>query len=51
MKTVKASGDKMLSVKKSSSGVTVDQSNVVSADIRASNGIVHVIDKVLLPSQ
>ena len=51
VKTVKASGDKMLSVKKSSSGVTVDQSNVVSADIRASNGIVHVIDKVLLPSQ
>lgn len=50
VKTVKASGDKMLSVKKSSSGVTVDQSNVVSADIKASNGIVHVIDKVLLPA-
>jgi uncharacterized surface protein with fasciclin (FAS1) repeats len=50
VKTVKASGDKMLSVKKSSSGVMVDQSNVVSADIKASNGIVHVIDKVLLPA-
>lgn len=50
VKTVKSSGDKMLSVKKSSSGVTVDQSNVVSADIKASNGIVHVIDKVLLPA-
>ena len=40
----------MLSVKKSSSGVTIDKANVVSADISASNGIIHVIDKVLLPS-
>ncbi len=50
VKTIKAGGDKMLSVKKSSSGVTIDQANVVSADISASNGIIHVIDKVLLPS-
>ena len=41
----------MLSVEKSGSGVTVDQSNVVSADIRASNGIIHVIDKVLIPAK
>ena len=50
VKTIKAGGDKMLSVKKSSSGVTIDKANVVSADISASNGIIHVIDKVLLPS-
>lgn len=50
VKTIKAGGDKMLSVKKSSAGVTIDKANVVSADISASNGVIHVIDKVLLPS-
>lgn len=50
VKTIKATGDNMLSVTKSSSGVTVDQANVVKADIRADNGVIHVIDKVLLPS-
>lgn len=30
-------------------GVTVDGANVVTADIEASNGVIHVIDKVLLP--
>lgn len=32
------------------SGVTVDGSNVTSADVMASNGVIHVIDKVILPS-
>ena len=31
------------------SGVTVDGANVVAADIGASNGVIHVIDKVILP--
>lgn len=42
----------MLAVTKSASGVTVAASNtanVVSADIKADNGIIHVIDAVLLP--
>ncbi|MEM6759470.1 MAG: fasciclin domain-containing protein [Pseudomonadota bacterium] len=30
-------------------GVRVNSSNVVQADILASNGVIHVIDKVLLP--
>ncbi|HIK45467.1 MAG TPA: fasciclin domain-containing protein [Leptolyngbyaceae cyanobacterium M65_K2018_010] len=30
-------------------GVTVNQANVVAADIEASNGVIHVIDSVLLP--
>ncbi|WP_342077925.1 fasciclin domain-containing protein [Yoonia sp. SS1-5] len=30
-------------------GVKVEQSNVTTADIIASNGVIHVIDKVLLP--
>ena len=50
VKTIKAGGDRLLAVTKSSSGVTVDGANVVAADIRADNGIIHVIDKVMLPS-
>ncbi|WP_208350829.1 fasciclin domain-containing protein [Pseudaestuariivita rosea] len=30
-------------------GVTVEQANVVTADIEASNGVIHVIDAVILP--
>lgn len=30
-------------------GVTVNQANVVQADIVASNGVIHVIDAVILP--
>ena len=34
----------------SSSGVTVNKAKVTQADIPASNGIVHVVDKVILPA-
>ncbi|AEV35191.1 Beta-Ig-H3/Fasciclin [Pseudovibrio sp. FO-BEG1] len=50
VKTIKGSGDNTLSVSKNTSGVTVDNANVISADIPADNGIIHVVDKVLLPS-
>ncbi|QGX96964.1 fasciclin domain-containing protein [Roseovarius faecimaris] len=30
-------------------GVTVDGANVVSADVKASNGVIHVIDSVIMP--
>ena len=30
-------------------GVTVDGANVVTADIETSNGVIHVVDAVLLP--
>ena len=33
------------------SGVMVNGATVVSADIAASNGVIHVIDKVILPPQ
>jgi len=33
----------------SSSGVKVDGASVVKADVLASNGVIHVIDKVILP--
>jgi uncharacterized surface protein with fasciclin (FAS1) repeats len=33
-----------------SAGVKVDQANVISTDIIASNGVIHVIDSVILPN-
>jgi uncharacterized surface protein with fasciclin (FAS1) repeats len=33
-----------------SSGVKVDEANVISTDIIASNGVIHVIDAVILPN-
>jgi uncharacterized surface protein with fasciclin (FAS1) repeats len=38
-----------IAVSVSGSGVTVNKAKVVQADIPASNGIVHVVDKVILP--
>ncbi|WP_412067108.1 fasciclin domain-containing protein [Rubrivirga sp. IMCC43871] len=32
-------------------GVRVDDAELISTDIRASNGIIHVIDRVLMPRQ
>ncbi len=51
VKTLKAAGDKTLAVTKSSAGVSVDNAMVVSADIVTDNGVIHVIDKVMLPSK
>lgn len=49
VRTLKQNGDRLLAISKGN-GVTVDQANVVSADIKASNGVIHVIDSVMLPS-
>jgi uncharacterized surface protein with fasciclin (FAS1) repeats len=49
VRTIKSEGDRLLSVTKSKSGVTVDEANVIDADIKADNGVIHVIDKVMLP--
>lgn len=38
-----------LDVTKNASGVSVDEANVIKADIKTSNGVIHVIDKVVLP--
>ena len=32
-------------------GVQIDAANVISADIEASNGVIHVIDAVILPAE
>ena len=46
---VKTVEGKTVKVVGSASGVTVNDAKVVSADVKASNGVIHVIDKVLLP--
>lgn len=51
VRTIRASGDRLLAVTKSRSGVTVDNARVINADIEAENGVIHVIDKVMLPSR
>jgi uncharacterized surface protein with fasciclin (FAS1) repeats len=38
-----------IKVTKSKKGVVIDNSKVVAADVKASNGVIHVIDTVLLP--
>ena len=38
-----------LSIQASSAGVKVGGANVVRADIQCSNGVIHVIDRVLIP--
>jgi uncharacterized surface protein with fasciclin (FAS1) repeats len=40
---------KSVTIDASSDGVLVNQANVVQTDIETSNGVIHVIDEVLLP--
>lgn len=46
---VKSVEGRSLKVAVSTGKVTVGGANVVKADIKASNGVIHVIDKVLMP--
>lgn len=51
--TANNSGPASASVKvlvQKSSGVTVDGSSVTMADVAASNGVIHVVDRVILPA-
>ena len=41
-------GGQMLSID-ASDGVRINDANVIKADIKTSNGIIHVIDTVLIP--
>ena len=47
-KTVEGSS---ISINANAAGVKVDAANVIMTDIAASNGVVHVIDSVLIPSE
>lgn len=51
IRTIKSSGDRLLAISKDghTGAVEVDGANVVTADVQASNGIIHIIDKVMLP--
>lgn len=40
-----------VNVQVNSSGVMVNDANVIQADIQANNGVIHVIDRVILPSR
>jgi uncharacterized surface protein with fasciclin (FAS1) repeats len=46
---VKTVNGASLDVKAGAGGVTVDGAKVVTADVKASNGVIHVIDTVVLP--
>lgn len=50
VKTLKDTGDMTIEVMKGADGVMVDGAKVTAADIAADNGVIHVIDKVILPS-
>lgn len=47
--TAKTVNGKSFSITKSGDGLMVDNANVVKADIETSNGVIHVIDQVILP--
>jgi uncharacterized surface protein with fasciclin (FAS1) repeats len=38
-----------VTIKASDHGVTIDDANVIKTDIKASNGVIHVIDTVIIP--
>lgn len=40
---------KTATIEISGSGVTIEGANVIKTDVKASNGVIHVIDKVILP--
>ena len=45
----KAANGKKLRVKVADGKVKINQSNVVKTDVASSNGVIHVVDKVILP--
>ena len=49
LKETKTVNGKMLHVKVNGSNVMINDAKVTSADIVASNGVIHVIDSVVLP--
>jgi uncharacterized surface protein with fasciclin (FAS1) repeats len=50
VKTLKRGGDTTIRAIRSGKRVHIDKASVIAADIKASNGVIHVINKVLLPS-
>ncbi len=48
--TIKEGGDTKVITTRWGNNVTVDFARVTTADIQTSNGVIHVIDKVLIPT-
>jgi uncharacterized surface protein with fasciclin (FAS1) repeats len=46
---VKTVNGKEIPVKADGGKVTIDKANVIKTDVPASNGVIHVIDTVLIP--
>ena len=46
----RTAGDTALPIRAGSDGVRVGEARVVTADVMASNGVIHVIDTVLMPT-
>ena len=49
LKSAKTVNGQSVAIKVANGGVSIDGANVVKADIGASNGVIHVIDTVILP--
>ena len=49
LQSAKTVNGKEVSIKAGENGVTIDNANVVTTDIDTSNGVIHVIDQVLIP--
>lgn len=50
VKTLKSGGDEDIRAARFGKFVTVDRARVIQADIQTSNGVIHVINRVMLPS-
>ena len=50
LSTAETANGQSLTIDNSSGGVMVDNANVIKADIICSNGVIHVIDTVVLPN-
>ena len=51
MRSAKAVSGDTIDIAANGGGVTVDDAKVVKTDIAASNGVIHVIDSVILPDE
>ena len=46
---VKTTEGDFVTVKSDNGKVTVDQANVIESDVAADNGVIHILDKVVMP--
>jgi len=51
LRSAKTLNNQSVRIRARAGKVQVDDANVIKADIEASNGVIHVIDKVILPKQ